>query len=128
MNILIIDDDKLTLKAVKFALVKKGYQVLIASNKLNALNKLKSNAVDCIVSDVNLPDTAIIDLVSTLKQLYKHIPIVLISSEAGNPHIDDSLIIGADAFVPKPVDFNLLCDVVARLTPVNAADQDHPSV
>lgn len=118
MNILLIEDDRSTMKAVKFALNQKGHKVVLASNEANAFKQLKENEVDMIVSDVNLPASApITDLVWKLKSEYKHLPIVLISSILDNPLIDESLIQGADAFIPKPIDFELLTTVVERLDP-----------
>ena len=116
MTILVIEDDRSTLKALKFALNQKGYKVVLASSEINALNKLKIYDIDCIVSDVHLPgDSEIVSMVKTLKAESGDVPVVLISSNPGNPMIDDSLLSGADAFIPKPINFNLLVDVIERL-------------
>ncbi len=116
MNVLLIDDDRLTLKALKQLLVQLGYKVLPASNKLNALKKMKEEKIDCIVSDVNLPDSSLPELFDSLRQCYdRHVPTILISSEVNNPLIDDTLIAGADAFIPKPVKPELLDEVIKRL-------------
>jgi DNA-binding NtrC family response regulator len=116
MNILVIEDDKSTMKALKFALNQKGYKVILASSETNALNQLKLHDIDCIVSDVHLPgDSEIVSMVHTLKKASGDVPVVLISSNPGNPMIDHSLLSGADAFIPKPIDYNLLADVIERL-------------
>lgn len=116
MNILVIEDDKSTMKALKFALNQKGYKVILASTETNALNQLKLHDIDCIVSDVHLPgDSEIVSMVKTLKDASAEVPVVLISSNPANPMIDHSLLSGADAFIPKPVDYNLLADVIERL-------------
>jgi DNA-binding response OmpR family regulator len=116
MNILVIEDDRSTLKALKFALNQKGYKVVLASSEINALNKLKMHDIDCIVSDVHLPgDSEIVSMVKTLKAESGDVPVVLISSNPGNPSIDHSLLSGADAFIPKPINFKLLVDVIERL-------------
>src|ERR1043165_5325943 len=115
MNILVIEDDKSTMKAIKFALNQKGYKVILASTETNALNQLKLHDIDCIVSDVHLPgDSEIVSMVQTLKKASNEVPLVLISSNPGNPMIDDSLLTGADAFIPKPIDYTLLVDVIER--------------
>ena len=104
------------LKALKFALNQQGYKVVLASSELNAVNQLRLHDIDCIVSDVNLPgNSELVSMVQNLKRLSGDVPVVLISSDAANPMIDHSLLSGADAFIPKPVDFNLLMDVIQRL-------------
>ena len=117
MNILLIEDDKMTMKSVKFALNQKGHKVHLASNEQNAYNKLKENTdIECIISDINLPGSPVItEMVANLKAMSNNIPIVLISSVLDNPLIDDSLLIGAEAFIPKPINFELLLSVVERL-------------
>jgi DNA-binding NtrC family response regulator len=122
MNILVIEDDRLTLKAVKFALNQKGHKVFLASNELNALNQLKQHPIELIVSDINLPgNPKITDLVEKLKTFdSKERPIILISSVLDNPLIDDSLLRGANAFIPKPIDYRLLTDVIERWTPTES--------
>jgi two-component system response regulator FlrC len=119
MNILLIDDDRMTLKALKQMLFQLGYNVIPAANKLNALNRMKEEQIDCIVSDVNMPDTTVEDLFEALRQNSPGtVPIILISSEVSNPSIDSTLLKGADAFIPKPVDIKLLDDVIRRVTGV----------
>jgi len=116
MNILVIEDDKSTLKAVKFALNQQGYKVVLASSEINALNKLKMHDIDCIVSDVQLPgNSEVVSMVQNLKAESGDVPVVLISSNPANPQIDHSLLSGADAFIPKPINFSLLVDVIERL-------------
>ena len=117
MNILLIDDDRMTLKALKQMLVQLGHRVIPASNKLNALNRMKEEQVDCIVSDVNMPDTSVGALFDALRQNSEgRIPIIFISTELNNPAIDKTLLKGADAFIPKPVDLALLDNVIHHVT------------
>jgi CheY-like chemotaxis protein len=124
MNILLIEDDKMTMKSVKFALSQKGHKVYLASTEPNAINQLRQHAdVECIISDINLPGSPVItEMIENLKAnaQQKNIPIVLISSVLDNPLIDDSLLLGAEAFIPKPINFELLLNVVDRLKPHEA--------
>lgn len=122
MNILVIEDDKLTLKAVKFALNQKGHKVFLASTETNALNQMKLHPIDCIVSDINLPgNPKITEMVEKLKKFDSKVrPIILVSSVLDNPLIDDSLLMGANAFIPKPIDFELLSEVIDRWMPTES--------
>ena len=116
MNILLIDDDRLTLKAIRRVLSEKGFRVFPASNKLNALTWIRSESIDCVVCDVQLPDSTLTDMVTAVKEaIGREIPLILISSAPENPEIDDTLLTAADAFVPKPINFPLLIRVIERL-------------
>jgi DNA-binding NtrC family response regulator len=116
MNILLIDDDRITLKVIRKLLSDSGHQVFPACNKLNALKKIMSEKIDCVVSDVQMPDTSIGELFTELRSaVSSKLPIILISTELSNPEIDETLIKGADAFIPKPINMELLNDVINRL-------------
>lgn len=116
MNVLLIDDDRLTLKALRQMMQSAGHKVYPASNRLNALKKIREEKIDCVVSDVHMPDTTLQEMfVSIRRQSPTPLPIVLISTEPANPDIDKILLKGADAFIPKPVKPGLLDDVIRRL-------------
>ena len=116
MKILVIDDNRVMLHAIKAVLLEKGHQVYLASNGIQALNKMYSVQMDCIISDVVMPDTPIMSLICSLKNFYKKaVPLILVSTFISNPLIDNALILGADAFIPKPIDFKLLGNVIDRL-------------
>lgn len=75
-----------------------------------------SEKIDCVVSDVQMPDTSIGELFTELRSaVSSKLPIILISTELSNPEIDETLIKGADAFIPKPINMELLNDVINRL-------------
>jgi two-component system, cell cycle response regulator DivK len=117
MTILLIEDDKLTMKSVKFALNQHGHKVYLASTEPNALNQIRHhNDIEAIISDINLPGSPVItEMIADLKAA-ADVPVILISSVTDNPLIDDSLLTGAEAFLPKPLNFELLLDVVDRLS------------
>ena len=116
MKILVIDDNRIMLQAIKAVLLEKGHQVYLASNGIQALNEMYSVQIDCIISDVVMPDTPIMSLICSLKKFYtKAIPVVLISSFPASQLVNNSLQLGADAFIPKPLDFQLLTNVIDRL-------------
>lgn len=116
MNVLLIDDDKVTLKVLRKLLTGSGHQVYPACNKVNALKKISTEKIDCVVSDVQMPDTSIGELFTELRaSVSRPLPIILISTELSNPEIDETLLKGADAFIPKPVKMELLNDVIHRL-------------
>jgi DNA-binding NtrC family response regulator len=115
MNILLIDDDKEFLFLMSNSLKRRGYNVHSALNGVKALDTLNSNKIDLIISDVIMSDTPIMSLTCTLKNLYPKIPIILISGLPAEPLIHNSLTLGANEFIPKPVNLTALVNAISRL-------------
>jgi DNA-binding response OmpR family regulator len=115
MNILLIDDDRDFLFLLSKSIGKHGYHVYTALNGMKALDELHDHKIDLIISDVLMSDTPIMSLTCTLKNLYPKTPIILISGLPEGPLISNSLTLGADEFIPKPINMNLLFNTIDKL-------------
>lgn len=104
MNILIIDDDEQFLYLLKELINKYGFKGHTATNGMKALKVMTENQIDLVITDAIMPDTPIMSFICTLKNNYPQIPLILISGLPHNPLISNSLILGADEFIPKPID------------------------
>jgi DNA-binding response OmpR family regulator len=114
-NILLIDDDKDFLFLLSKSMGKNGYHVYTAVNGIKALDELKAHNIDLIISDVIMVDTPIMSLTCTLKKLYPKTPIILVSGLPSGPLINSTLTLGADEFIPKPINMNLLYNTISKL-------------
>ena len=117
MKVLVIDDDSEFLFLFSDALRRHGYTVHTANNGLNALDVLGEHPVDLIITDVIMADTPIMSLTCTLRQLYPKVPIILISGLPAEPLIHNSLTLGANEFIPKPIHMGKLYSTIERLVP-----------
>jgi DNA-binding NtrC family response regulator len=115
MKILLIDDDRDFLLLLGQSLRKQGYHVHTAASGIEALEVLGEKAVDLIISDVLMADTPIMSFTCMLRKLYPSVPIILVSGLPAGPLIHNSLTLGANEFVPKPVNMQVLCKSINRL-------------
>lgn len=115
MNILLIDDDKDFLFLLSKTMSKQGYHVYTALNGLKALDELNHHPIDLIISDVIMADTPIMSLTCTLKNLYPKTPIILVSGLPSGPLINNTLTLGADEFIPKPINLSQLYSTINKL-------------
>jgi DNA-binding response OmpR family regulator len=90
--------------------------VFTATNGLTALDEMDHHKIDLVISDVVMRDTPIMSLTCTLKHLYPKTPLILISGLPNEPMISNSLTLGADDFIPKPINFNQLLNSIQRLS------------
>ncbi len=116
MNILIVDDDPMTLKMIEQHLSTEGYTVTTAMDGYNALEKIESAKFDLIITDVMMPNLSGLSLLSLLKSFYfNKTPIILISSLDKLDVILQSLGLGIQNFIIKPIDLTDLSNRIKYL-------------
>lgn len=111
MNILVCDDDRDIVEAIKIYLVNEGYKVLKAFNGLEALKILNEKQVHLVIMDIMMPQLD--GLRTTLKlREEKNIPVIILSAKAEDTDKIIGLNMGADDYITKP--FNPL-ELIARV-------------
>lgn len=114
MDILIIDDDEEFLYLLKNQINRYGFTAHTATNGIKALEIMSLNEIDLVITDAIMPDTPIMSFICTLKHSFPTTPLILISGLPNNPLINNSLILGADEFIPKPIDTSALMSTINK--------------
>lgn len=110
-TVLVCDDDDAILESLRIYLVAEGYNVLCASDGLEAIRLTKDNEIHCMVLDIMMPNLD--GLKTTLKIRESHnFPIILLSAKSEDTDKITGLGFGADDYVTKP--FNPL-ELTARV-------------
>jgi len=102
----IVDDDDEMSHAVKLMLQLLDSTVEIFRDARSAAKRLLAgDRPDLIVLDINMPEVSGIDFLEFLRMRddFKEIPVVMLSSETTDIQVDEAMRIGANAFVFKPV-------------------------
>lgn len=115
MKILIVEDDQTLARNLQEVLVKDGFAVDSAHSKEDGLVEIEVNEYDCIILDVNLPDGSGFDLLKTLRQNENQTPIIIVTARGEIEDRIKGLNLGADDYVPKPIDSN---ELIARIRAV----------
>lgn len=86
------------------------YQVVIASDGCEGLQKIYEENPDIVVSDIVMPKMSGIELCKAVKKDFEicHIPVILLTACASNENNLESLKLGADDYITKPFDANIL--------------------
>ncbi len=105
MKILIVDDDSVTRKILGLYLKSKGYEVSFAENGLDALEKLGTENINIVLTDLNMPYMDGTEFIKHMKSepLYSHIPVLMVSTEADEEEKKRAFDAGADGYLVKPV-------------------------
>ncbi|MDD4642704.1 MAG: response regulator transcription factor, partial [Erysipelotrichaceae bacterium] len=110
-NILICDDDKDIVNALKIYLSAEGYQIFEAYNGIEAIDIVKEKDIQLILLDIMMPQMDGIKATSILREQF-NIPIIFLSAKSEDSDKVLGLNIGADDYITKP--FNPL-EVIARV-------------
>ena len=114
--ILIIDDDSRNIFALTAVLKSKGFYCLSAPGMAEAFVVLKNNheKIDIILLDMMMPEMDGYEAIPNIKAVneYQHIPIVAVTAQAMAGDREKCLAAGADDYISKPVNIDLLLDII----------------
>lgn len=117
--VMIVDDSPSVRRVLSNLITKTGWQTIAAKDGLEAIELLHSARTlpDLILSDVEMPRMDGYELLSTLKRQENlaQIPIVMITSRAGDKHRQRALELGASDYVVKPYQDSALLDTIKLL-------------
>ena len=110
-RILVVDDEKLIVKGVRFSLEQEGYEVSCAYDGEEALEQAKQTDYDLILLDVMLPKYTGFEVCQMIRE-FSNVPIVMLTAKGEDMDKILGLDYGADDYITKP--FNIL-EVKARI-------------
>lgn len=110
-KVLVVDDEKLIVKGIRFSLVQDGMEVDCAYDGEEALEMARSKEYDIILLDIMLPKMDGFEVCQTIRE-FSDVPIVMLTAKGDDMDKILGLEYGADDYITKP--FNIL-EVKARI-------------
>jgi DNA-binding response OmpR family regulator len=110
-RVLVVDDEKLIVKGIRFSLEQDGMEVDCAYDGEEALSLAKSNKYDMILLDIMLPKMDGFEVCQAIRE-FSDVPIVMLTAKGEDMDKILGLDYGADDYITKP--FNIL-EVKARI-------------
>jgi two-component system alkaline phosphatase synthesis response regulator PhoP len=103
-NVLIVDDDPITLKILSATIEKYGFAVIKAENGNDALLKLQKYEIAAIILDLNLPDISGLEILKTIRShpIISAIAIIIVTQNDDKLESILGLEMGADDYITKP--------------------------
>ena len=111
MKILVVDDERLLVKGIKFNLENDGYEVLTGSDGVEAVEIAASEAVDLVVLDLMMPRMDGLEACQKIRE-FSDVPIIMLTAKADDMDKLLGFEHGADDYLTKP--FNIL-ELKARI-------------
>lgn len=110
-NILVCDDERDIVSALKIYLEAEGYKIFEAENGTQAIETVKNNEIHLVLMDIMMPETDGITAMLKIRQI-SNIPVILLTAKGEDTDKILGLNIGADDYITKP--FNPV-EVIARI-------------
>lgn len=116
-RILAVDDSRTMRSMVMAALVGAGFVVEVAEDGVDGLEKLEAAGPDLIITDINMPRMDGFGFIEGVRKLakWKTVPILVLTTEAGDTLKARARDAGATGWIVKPFDEEKLVSVIQRL-------------
>jgi two-component system KDP operon response regulator KdpE len=111
-GVLLVDDDAAIRQALRTTLSSLGFAVQQAANGEEALVTLRTNEVDAVLLDVNMPGMGGLDACRKIRSLQPTLPILMLTVRDSQDDIVQALDAGADDYIAKPFHIR---ELIARL-------------
>ena len=115
MKVLLVEDDKFTLRELERFLKKKVGKLLPASNGIEGLNILNKDEIDIVVTDLRMPIMDGLEMIKKARKNGYDGPVIIISAYSDSDTILKAVDIGIIKYLVKPVDTKQMIDTMESL-------------
>ena len=89
--------------------------IVIAKNGQDGLDKFKDNDIDLIITDINMPKLNGLEMIKKIREIDKDIPILVLSAYNESGYFLDSIKMGVEGYLLKPIDMDQFAGVLAKV-------------
>src|SRR3954449_11150423 len=118
-RILVVDDEPDILLLHRLNLAGAGHEVLLAADGMKALERIDEDRPDCVVLDVMMPVLDGWGVLEALQSRTAAPPVLVVSAKSAITDVELAMSMGAQGYLAKPFNSQILLDEVRRLTSVN---------
>jgi len=123
-NLLIVDDEQGMRQLLSLVFGRAGHTVRAAENGRRAVELLREDGVDLIISDVRMPDMGGIELLRAARELSPDVSVVMMTAFATIETAREAFKLGADDFIQKPFDVDELKLIVEKALELRQLKQE----
>src|ERR1700724_1052498 len=106
-RLLIVDDNELNRDMLARRLARKGYEIVLAASARQLPERVKEEAIDLVLLDIEMPEISGLEALKTLRETYSAIelPIIMVTAKDQSEDVVKALDLGANDYVTKPIAF-----------------------
>ncbi len=107
-TVLIVDDDKIICRTLKYQLEKGGYKAVSANSGEECLYHLKQNDISLVLLDMKLPDRDGMQMLEQIRQVNSFLPIMIVTAYGSIESAVAAMKAGATDYITKPINFEAM--------------------
>ncbi len=116
MKILVAEDDNLIRKTIEIKLAKDGYEVISCAEGSAAMDHIRSDRPDVVLTDIMLPAVSGLEIVSAVKGNGDgHMKVMVLSTMGQENIVEEAFRLGADDYMTKPFSLTELSIRIKKL-------------
>ncbi|MGB3338018.1 MAG: response regulator [Devosia sp.] len=117
LRVLTVDDSRTILAMLHHTLSNAGFEVLQAEDGKQGLDVLKTETVDVVITDINMPVMDGIEFIKNVRATGNHqsLPILILTTETSQDKRDQGKAAGGTGWIVKPFDPEKLISVIHRV-------------
>ena len=114
-TVLIVDDEEYIVTSLEYVMKSAGYEVVVAYDGEQAIEKIKATAPDLLILDVMMPKLDGFEVCEKIRAnpLWESIRIIMLTAKGRDSERDKGISLGADAYMTKPFSTR---DILKRVT------------
>ncbi len=128
INVLVVEDEADIQQLVSYNLIRAGFHVTCADTGEEALERLRSENIDCVLLDLNLPGISGLEVCTTMRKVEANIqgsiPIIMLTAKGEEEDVVSGLECGADDYITKPFSPKVLIARIKAVIKRAYADQN----
>ncbi|UCG61704.1 MAG: response regulator [Candidatus Zixiibacteriota bacterium] len=100
--ILVVDDEEMMRTLLSKILSREGYKILTAEDGVRALELLRKEKIDLVISDMKMPRMNGFELLKHIKEEHPGTGVIIMTAYGDTYTVKDALLLGADEYITKP--------------------------
>ncbi len=127
VNVLVVEDEADIQQLVSYNLIRAGFHVTCADTGEEALERLRTEQIDCVLLDLNLPGISGLEVCSAMRKvelnIQRSLPIIMLTAKGEEEDVVAGLECGADDYITKPFSPKVLVARIRAVIKRSFADQ-----
>ncbi len=116
-KVMVVDDDETFLLMMADSLLYHNYLALTITNGGDALERIKEEEIDVVITDIRMPNMDGITLLKSIKELKPKLPVILITGFLSQDDVKNKLMnFTADGFLEKPFEIEQIVEILKRIS------------
>ena len=121
IKLLYVEDNQEARETTELILEEFFDEITVAVDGEDGYTKFRDKSFDLIITDINMPKLNGLEMISKIRALDNNISVIVLSAHNEPEFFDNSIQLGIDSYLLKPIDIDSFIDALSKIT-INSSD------